>query len=152
MVTESDPVRIFVAHLFREDADYLRVFEYLESRDNFFYANCSNPGSIPAASNPDLLREELVRQIKPAEVVVMPAAIYESDPELAGYQMDVASVNNIPVVGIRSFASTLMPGKDFTRRAAEVVEWNERSIIDAIRRQARHEDTTRWDVIEFKLD
>ena len=23
---------------------------------------------------------------------------------------------------------------------------------DAIRRQARHEETTRWDVIEFKLD
>jgi len=25
-------------------------------------------------------------------------------------------------------------------------------MADAIRRQARHEDTTRWDVIEFKLD
>jgi hypothetical protein len=24
--------------------------------------------------------------------------------------------------------------------------------VDAIRRQARHEDTTRWDTIEFKLD
>ena len=28
----------------------------------------------------------------------------------------------------------------------------ERSIADAIRRQARHEDTTRWDTIDFKLD
>ena len=34
----------------------------------------------------------------------------------------------------------------------EVIEWNERSIADAIRRQARHEDTARWDVIDFKLD
>jgi len=34
----------------------------------------------------------------------------------------------------------------------EIVEWNERSIADAIRRQARHEDTARWDVIDFKLD
>jgi len=34
----------------------------------------------------------------------------------------------------------------------EIVEWNERSIADAIRRQARHEDTTRWDTIDFKLD
>jgi hypothetical protein len=24
--------------------------------------------------------------------------------------------------------------------------------VDAIRRQARHEETTRWDTIEFKLD
>ena len=28
----------------------------------------------------------------------------------------------------------------------------ERALVDAIRRQARHEDTTRWDTIEFKLD
>jgi hypothetical protein len=36
--------------------------------------------------------------------------------------------------------------------ADEVVPWNGREMADAIRRQARHEDTTRWDVIEFKLD
>ena len=36
--------------------------------------------------------------------------------------------------------------------ADEIIEWNERSIADAIRRQARHEDTGRWDVIDFKLD
>jgi hypothetical protein len=38
-----------------------------------------------------------------------------------------------------------------TKRAAEVVGWNERLIADAVRRQARHEDTARWDTIEFKL-
>ena len=43
-------------------------------------------------------------------------------------------------------------GSDGEALADEIVEWNERSIADAIRRQARHEDTTRWDVIEFKLD
>ena len=36
--------------------------------------------------------------------------------------------------------------------ADERVEWDERSIADAIRRQARHEDTTRWDTIAFTLD
>jgi hypothetical protein len=34
----------------------------------------------------------------------------------------------------------------------ESVTWDERALIDAIRRQARHEQTTRWDTIEFKLD
>jgi hypothetical protein len=33
-----------------------------------------------------------------------------------------------------------------------VVEWNERALVDAIRHHARHEDTARWDVVEFKLD
>jgi hypothetical protein len=36
--------------------------------------------------------------------------------------------------------------------ANEVVEWDERALVDAIRRQARHEETARWDTIEFKLD
>jgi hypothetical protein len=36
--------------------------------------------------------------------------------------------------------------------ANEVVEWDERALVDAIRRAARHEDTARWDTIEFKLD
>ena len=34
----------------------------------------------------------------------------------------------------------------------EVIDWDERALVDAIRRQARHEETTRWDTIEFKLD
>ncbi len=38
------------------------------------------------------------------------------------------------------------------RLADEVVGWNGRDMADNIRQQARHEDTTRWDVIEFKLD
>ena len=29
---------------------------------------------------------------------------------------------------------------------------DERALTDALRRQARHEETTRWDSIEFKLD
>ena len=37
VVSEQDPIRVFVTHLFQEDEDFQRVFEYLESRDNFYY-------------------------------------------------------------------------------------------------------------------
>ena len=30
--------------------------------------------------------------------------------------------------------------------------WDERALRDALRRQARHEETFRWDTIEFTLD
>jgi hypothetical protein len=33
-----------------------------------------------------------------------------------------------------------------------VSAWNERNLIDSLRRQARHQETTRWDSIDFKLD
>jgi hypothetical protein len=42
--------------------------------------------------------------------------------------------------------------KELRELADEVVGWNGREMSDKIRQQARHEDTTRWDVIEFKLD
>ena len=36
--------------------------------------------------------------------------------------------------------------------ADEVVPWDQRQLVDAVKRQARHEETTRFDTIEFKLD
>ena len=37
-------------------------------------------------------------------------------------------------------------------QADETVEWNERAMVDALRRQGRHEQTRRWETIDFKLD
>ena len=39
-----------------------------------------------------------------------------------------------------------------TELADLCVGWDERALVDAIRRQARHEETTRWDTIEFKIE
>jgi hypothetical protein len=36
--------------------------------------------------------------------------------------------------------------------ADEDVPWDQRQLVDAVKRQARHEETTRFDTIEFKLD
>ena len=42
--------------------------------------------------------------------------------------------------------------KALSHLADELVEWDKRTLVDAIRKHARHEDTQRWDTIEFKLD
>lgn len=150
-MSDSSPIRVFVAHLFAKHPDYLRVFEYLESVESFSYLNTSDPDDIPAGGR-EGLKEGLRTQIKGAEVVVLPVSIYESNRDLATFQLDVAAACSIPVVAVKSFGDTVVLQKAVIDRAAEVVEWNERSIADAIRRQARHENTARWEVIEFKLD
>ena len=33
-----------------------------------------------------------------------------------------------------------------------MVDWDERGLVDAIRRLARHENTARYDTIEFKIE
>jgi hypothetical protein len=34
-------------------------------------------------------------------------------------------------------------------RTAEIIEWNDREMVDSIKRVARGEDTSRWEVIDF---
>ena len=151
-VSATDPFRIFVTHTFEDNEDYQRVFEYLESRDNFFYMAFSNPANIPGAGGPEAIKEELRNQINPAEVVIMPVALYDKNRDLIGFQMDVAQAFNKPIVAIQSFGETVTIEKKIIDRCNEMIDWNDRTIIEAIRRQARNEDTTQWETIEFTLD
>jgi hypothetical protein len=66
--------------------------------------------------------------------------------------MNFAKSADRPIVAMENFGSTDPLPKAIKDLADEVSAWNERSLIDALRRQARHEETTRWDTIEFKLD
>lgn len=150
-MSEQNPIRVFVTHTFAEDPDYHRVFEYLESTPNFFYSNCSAPDRLPAAGGKEAVREELRKQISAAETVVVLSSLYEDNLDWVNYEMDVAEANDLPLIVLEPFGTAAVVPEALAARAAEVVPWNERSIIDALRRQARHEETTRWDVIDFEM-
>jgi hypothetical protein len=150
-MTDQPPIRIFVCHLFARHADYLRVFEYLECVEKFAYLNQSNPDNVPGGGR-EGLKDELRSQIRDAEILILPLSIYAENKELVTFQLDVAGAFNKPVMAIKAFGDTLMLKRDLAERLGQVVDWNERAIVDAIRRLARHEDTARWEVIEFTLD
>jgi len=152
-VSEKDPFRVFVTHLFEDyNEDYQRVFEYLESRDNFFYKNFSDPDSMPIDGGNEAVKEVLRNQIKEAEVVILPLAIFAMNPDLVGFQLDYAQASKKPVLGIQSFGDTVSIEKAVVDRCDDVIEWNERTIISGIKRLARNEGTAQWETIEFKLD
>ena len=151
-MSEKDPIRIFVCHLFKEDVDYQRVFEYLESREKFFYINYANPDNVPGAGGIEAIKEEYRNQIKPAEIIVLPVAIFEQNQDLVRFQMDVAEAFKKPILAIQSFGGTVALQKEVVDRAADVVEWNDRVLTDAIRKVARNEETSKWEVIDFDLD
>jgi hypothetical protein len=94
----------------------------------------------------------LRRQIAPCEVVVVVPGAYLASPELVLFQMNFAKAADRPIVAMENFASVEPLPKAIADLADEVSAWNERNLIDALRRQARHQETTRWDTIEFKLD
>ena len=148
-MSESNPYRVFVSHVFEETFDYLRVFEFLESDDRFYYLNRSKPENLPETGGLDAMKDELIEQIKEAEVVVVLAAVAESQPDLVRFMLDVADANKIGVVAMKHIGGLGEIPAAVAERAKEVVEWNEREMVDAIKRAGRGEDTQRWEVIDF---
>jgi hypothetical protein len=151
MSTRVNPIRLFVTHYWEENDDYSRVFEYLEAPGTFYYTNTSQP-QAKRPLDKESQREDLRRQIAPCEVVIALPAVYRAAPEIVLFQMTFAKAADRPIVALENFGSTEALPKAFKDLADEVSAWNERSLIDALKRQARHQESTRWDTIEFKLD
>src|SRR5579862_7036437 len=150
-MSQANPVRLFVTHLWEDSDDYLRVFEYLESARNFFYSNTSKPEQRPGGDK-EAQKEALRKQIVPVEVVIGLSSLYETSQDLVTFQLLYAQASHKPVVLMKPFGSQRPVPKALCDLADELIDWDERALVDAIRRQARHEDTTRWDTIEFKMD
>jgi hypothetical protein len=150
-MSQSHPIRIFVTHLWETSEDYLRVFEYLESAKNFFYRNFSTPDKPPHGDK-EALKEDLRRQIAPIEAVIALPEAYDKNQDLVTFQLLYAQASHKPVVLMKRFGSDAAVPKQLADLANEIVDWDERALVDAVRRQARHEDTARWDTIEFKID
>ncbi len=150
-INEANPLRLFVSHDWRDDHDYHRVFEFLEARERFHYRNCSLPGAIRPAL-PEARREALREQIAAAEVVVLLAAHYAANAEQLVFMASFAKVARKPVIVLRHFGSAIPAPQPLAQAAAEILDWDGRALVAAFRRHARGEDTSGWEVVEFKFD
>lgn len=148
-MSENNPIRVFATHNFEETDDYLRVFEFLESVDRFYYLNVSKPENLPESGGPQELKDELIAQIKQSEAMFVLPSAWESNKDLVGFMMDVAEANNIGMVVIKPFGGMQDTPPELVERCAEHIEWNDREMADALRRQGRGEDTARWEVLDF---
>lgn len=151
MISQQNPVKLFVSHAWDADDDYHRLFEFLEGARNFYYQNLSAPDRRPAGGK-EAEREELRRQIAKAEAVIVLTTHHRRAPEIIEFEATFAKAADKPLIVVASFGATTIISKALQDLADETVDWSERALVDAIRRQARHEETQRWDTIEFKLD
>ena len=150
-MSEDDPIRIYVTHTFSDHPDHARVFEYLESATNFFYKNCSDPSQLPASGDADAVREELRKQIQSAEIMLVPGGMYDEHYDSLKFQMTTAKTGGVPMVALELFGGVGKVHRDVTDRVLATVSWNEREIVDAIKKYGRGEDTTRFETIEFEM-
>jgi hypothetical protein len=148
-VSEHNPIRVFATHCFEESDDYLRVFEFLESVDRFFYVNVSKPENLPTTGGQQEIKDELIAQIKLSEAVIVLASTYQSNSELVDFMMDVAEANKIGMVVIRPFGGMEPTPPELEKRCPDQIGWNDREMVDSLKLIARGEDTARWEVVDF---
>ena len=148
-VSENNPINVFASHTFSENDDYLRLFEFLESVDRFYYINVSKPENIPTTGGLQAIKDELIEQIKGSEAVFILSSVYEQQQDIASFIMDVAEANNKSMIAIRPFGGMSEMAPEMVERCQEHIKWNDREMVDALRRQARGEDTQRWEVLDF---
>ena len=53
---------------------------------------------------------------------------------------------------MRPFGANAVLPKEITSLSDKICDWDGRALVDAIKTQARHEESNRWDTIDFKLD
>ena len=150
-MSQNNPIRLFITHAWEPTDEYLRIFEYLESARNFFYKNFSAPDKAPSGGK-EADREELRKQIAQAECVIALPGLYRQQPELLLFQMTFAKASDKPVVLMKPFGANAVLPPAITSLSDQTVEWDGRALVDAVKAQARHEESHRWDTIEFKLD
>lgn len=148
-MSENNPIRVFATHTFEETDDYLRVFEFLESVDRFYYLNVSKPENIPLSGGLQAIKDELIAQIKQCEALFVLPSVYEEKQDLVRFMMDVADANDKNMIAIRPFGGVAEIAEEIVERTKEMIDWNDREMADALRRQARGEDTSRWEVLDF---
>lgn len=148
-MSENNPIRVFATHCFDESDDYLRIFEFLESVDRFYYVNVSKPENLPTTGGAQESKDELISQIKASEALFVLPSTFEQNRELTNFMMDVAEANSIGMITIRPFGGMQESPPELVTRCAEHIEWNDREMVDALKRQARGEDTSRWEVLDF---
>lgn len=148
-MSEQNPIMVFATHTFEESDDYLRVFEFLESLDRFYYINVSKPENIPLSGGLQAIKDELIAQIKACEALFVLPGVYEQKQDLVRFMMDVADANDKNMIAIKPFGGVAETPKEVIERAKELIDWNDREMADALRRQARGQDTSRWEVLDF---
>lgn len=151
-MSQNNPIRLFVTHAWETSDEYLRIFEYLESARNFFYKNLSAPDKAPSTGGKEAEREEFRRQIAQAECIIALPGLYRQQSELLQFQLTFAKASDKPVILMKPFGANAVIPKAVTDFSDQIVEWDGRALVDAIKAQARHEESNRWDTIEFKLE
>ncbi|HWQ55086.1 MAG TPA: TIR domain-containing protein [Bryobacteraceae bacterium] len=125
---------VFITHAWAYDENYYRLEKWLNEAPNFVWTNLSVPRHDPILDS-DGLAKELHNQMRSAHVFLILSGMYVAHSDWIQYEINFARRIGRPIIGIRPWASTVVPIA-VQKGADEIIGWNSASIISAIRRNA----------------
>lgn len=126
--------KLFISHAWKYSDRYKRAVTFLNAAPNFKWSNYSVPEDKAFDSmSSEQLGEQMKRQIRPVQCVVIVSGMYVNHSGWIQYEMDFAKQIGKPILGIKRWGEQRSP-QSVVDCADEMVAWNSASIVAAIRR------------------
>lgn len=126
---------VFICHDWQYNRDYHRICDFLDEAEYFRWTNLSVPEHEPLATD-ELLEQNLRNQIRPADVMLIVAGMETAYSRWMKWEIKFARRIGLPIVGVKPWGKIQIPVA-VSNGAREIVGWNSRSVVDAVRRHSR---------------
>lgn len=126
--------KLFISHAWKYSDRYKRAVDFLNAASNFKWSNFSVPEDKAfERMSSEELGEQMKRQIRPVQCVVIISGMYINHSGWIQFEMDFAKKIGKPILGIKRWGEQRSP-QSVINCADEMVAWNSASIVSAIRR------------------
>lgn len=124
---------LFISHAWDYNDEYYRLVNMLNAAPNFKWRNYSVPEHDPLSGG-DQLAEQLGRQVRPVNAVLILAGMYVNHRDWIQHEIELARSYNKPIIGLYPWGQQRAPTQ--VTSVAHMVRWNTSSIVTAIRTHA----------------
>ena len=127
---------VFISHAWSYDDEYHRIVGFLNDAPRFRWRNYSVPEHDPLELSTTIaLRQQIMRQIRPVNVVLILAGMYVAYSDWIQFEIDFSNEIRKPMIGIVPWRQQHTP-LAVQGSVDEMVSWRTDSIVSAIRRWA----------------
>jgi hypothetical protein len=130
--------RLFISHSWTYPEAYEKLVSFFNEHPNFEWTNYSVPKDDPVhnAKNDTQLYNAIKVQIAPVHCVVMLAGVYSTYSKWINHEIAISKTDyKKPIIAVEPWASE-RTSKVVKDNADEIVKWQSKSIVDAIRKHA----------------
>lgn len=125
---------LFISHAWRYNEHYWTLVKWFNEEPHFSWSNCSIPNhdALPDKTSKGL-SEGMIRQIRPAQAVIILGGMYAAHSDWIDYEINQAKTLNKIIIGVTPWGQERVPANVQNASVCPMVGWNRTSVIQAVR-------------------